>query len=157
MPTNAIHMARPVLAWGGGGELGTMLRYGTRKYATGKAYRKYRQLLMVPRRALIRGYRTSCMKIPMVPKIAMARPTLCGCSPRPPVKRNGSWGVTSDSPGSYTGVLRKTNQSELKVPTWNAIRKRAINVSTTLGVNTRLNGNRRVKRFCGRGLAPTSG
>lgn len=52
----------------------------------------------------------------------------------------------SGSAGLYTGVERKTNQSELNVPTWNAKKKCETRVKDTLRVNIRLNGNRLVYR-----------
>ncbi len=41
---------------------------------------------------------------------------------------------------------RKTNQSELKVPTWKARRKLAVRVEVTLGVKMRRKGSRWVYR-----------
>lgn len=65
--------------------------------------------------------------MPSTPRMAMAMPTDLGGRPRPPVKTKGGCRDRepsgADFEGSYTGVDRKTNHSELKVPTWKARKK----------------------------------
>ena len=43
----------------------------------------------MPSRSLTKGYMNNCIVMPMEPKIAMAKPTLRGGRPSPPVKVNG--------------------------------------------------------------------
>lgn len=105
----------------------------------------------MPNRADRVGYTKSCKEMPSAPRMAMAMPTSRGCSPRPPVNRNGGWcwrecGLSGGLAGSYTGVERNTNHRELKVPMWNARRKCATSVKVTLRVKMRRKGRRRVYR-----------
>lgn len=111
------HNARPDFGLGGGEELGTSARYGTTKYVIGKHSRNKRRQRTVPSRADRVGYTKSCRVMPMTPRIDIASPTRAGGRPMPPVNTKGRWraGVFGRF-GSYTGVERKTNHSELKVP-----------------------------------------
>lgn len=95
------------------------------------------------------------MVIPMTPRIAIAIPTERGGNPRPPVNRNGSLGVKPGGCGSEglkTGVERKTNHRELKVPTWKARKLCAMSVNKTFLVNMRRKGRRFVYRRLAVGL-----
>ncbi len=85
--------------------------------------------------------------MPIVPRMDRAKPMDVGGRPTPPVKMNGSFRSSASATaggllGSYTGVDRKMNHSELKVPTWKASSEWASSVSTTLRVKMRRKGRR---------------
>lgn len=86
----------------------------------------------------------SCIEIPIIPRIAIAKPTSLGGIPSPPVKTKGNFWCMEGGLGCFgseTGVERKTNQRLLNVPRWVAISVWATRVQITLYVNIRRNGS----------------
>lgn len=84
----------------------------------------------------------------MRPRIAIAKPTLAGGMPRPPVNENGRcwtvWEGGDGWAGSKRLAERKMNQRLLKVPRWKAKRQWVSKVRQTLRVQSLWKGSFRL-------------
>ena len=84
----------------------------------------------------------------MMPRIAIAKPTLAGGMPRLPVNKNGRrcvvWDAGDGCSGSKRLAERKMNQRLLKVPRWKATRQWVSKVRQTLRVQSLRNGSFRL-------------